>query len=74
MVNVPIFCRCYTVYKARNITHIKLICKLLIYAGGALKFSEQSLNYAGVLDETIFSSRAWAGGVLRTDSPAVTEL
>ena len=32
---------------------MKLICKLLIYAGGALKFSVQSPNYVGVLDEIV---------------------
>ena len=37
-----------------NITHIKLIRKSLIYSGGALKFSVQSPNYAGVLDEIVY--------------------
>ena len=37
-----------------NVTRIKLICKSLIYARGALKFLAQSPNYAGVLDEIVY--------------------
>ena len=48
-----IFPRCYAAYKAVT-TCIKLICKSLIYAVGALKFSAQSPNYAGVLDEIVY--------------------
>ena len=43
---------CYAGYKA--VTCIKLICKLLIYARGVLKFLAQSPNYAVVLDEIVY--------------------
>ena len=40
--------------QGRNVSHIKLMCKLFICTRGALKFSAQSPNYAGVLDEIVY--------------------
>ena len=62
MVNVPKFFLGAMLHTRLNITRIKLICKSLIYAGGALKFLEQSPNYAGVLDEIVYFFQSAVGG------------
>ena len=50
-----IFPRCSAAYlQGCNVTHIKVICKSLIYAKGALKFLAHSPNYPGVLDEIMY--------------------